>query len=174
MAIKLNIAQAARWHQELARNYWPTVIKGAKLGAYRGQSLLQEKSSLLAFDRGSFKRAWKISVDTQSVRFFNIAQYAGVIEFGRRPGARMPPPEVLIPWVRRHLTITERTRKGTERTRKPRKGSEAERLAFVVARAIKERGIDGKFILESSKEDLKDILETEIQRELTALWRSGG
>jgi len=168
---KVNIAEATRWHQELGRNYWPTVIKGAKLGAYRGQALLQERSDMLAFDRGDYKRAWKVSVDSKSVRFFNALAYAGVIEQGRRPGAKMPPLEALIPWVRRHLKIEYTARSGETKTRKPRKDSEEERrLAFIVARAIKERGIEGKHVLEGACDDLQRILEMEIEAELTKLY----
>lgn len=34
---------------------------------------------------------------------YNTAPYAAVIELGRRPGARMPPPDALKPWVEKKL-----------------------------------------------------------------------
>lgn len=48
----------------------------------------------------------------------------GVLEFGRRPGARMPPAGVLLPWMARHGIPEDRE--------------------FVVRRAIGRRGLQGQ------------------------------
>lgn len=55
--------------------------------------------------------------------------YAPVMEFGRRAGARMPPPEALAGWARRHGFGTSR-------------GG-----LFILARAIARRGIKGRFFM---------------------------
>jgi hypothetical protein len=56
--------------------------------------------------------------------------YAPVMEFGRRPGARMPPIDPIQRWVRRKLGL---------------RSSEARGVAFVIARSIGRRGIPGAF-----------------------------
>ena len=60
-------------------------------------------------------------------------QYGRFVEFGRRPG-RMPPPQALVGWVRRHseLRFARRT---------PAREEELLRRAFLVARAIGRRGV---------------------------------
>lgn len=54
------------------------------------------------------------------------APYADIIEYGRQPGT-MPPPAALEKWVRRKLGVADK---------------DARRVAFLVARKIKQRGTD--------------------------------
>ena len=56
-------------------------------------------------------------------------EYPMVMEFGRRPGATMPPPQALERWVHLQLGVSV---------------EEAPRVAFLVARAIGRRGIKGR------------------------------
>ena len=60
-------------------------------------------------------------------------QYGRFVEFGRRPG-RMPPPQALVGWVRRHseLRFARRTQARED---------ELLRRAWLVARAIGRRGV---------------------------------
>lgn len=60
-------------------------------------------------------------------------QYGRFVEFGRRPG-RMPPPDALIGWVRRHSSARF-ARKTASRE------AELRSRAFMVARAIGRRGV---------------------------------
>lgn len=53
--------------------------------------------------------------------------HVGVLERGRRPGQRMPPPDALELWVRRRLGV--------------RDVEEAQQVAWLVARAIGRKGI---------------------------------
>lgn len=78
--------------------------------------------------------------------------YPQVMEFGRAPGT-MPPPEALLRWV--HLKINP--------------GAEQEySVAFRIARAIKKRGIKGKFFmktgLERSKSRIAQFFEKAMDR----------
>ncbi len=78
-------------------------------------------------------------------------QYGRNVEFGRRAGARMPPVDALLGWVRRHWAPSIRAEAriaaarfpGRERSRAWRQaGQDALRSkAFVLARAIARRGI---------------------------------
>lgn len=65
------------------------------------------------------------------------ARYGRFVEFGRRPGARMPPVDALMGWVQRHWhTIAERRRGVSRRTLRGE--------AYVLARAIARRGIPAR------------------------------
>jgi phage gpG-like protein len=65
-------------------------------------------------------------------------RYGAVMEFGRRAGARMPPVDALLGWVRRHWTGTPLPRRGERREAMLRS------RAFVIARAIGRRGIPAR------------------------------
>jgi hypothetical protein len=60
-------------------------------------------------------------------------KYPAVMEFGRRPGAKMPPPRALERWVHLVLKVPAAEVKG---------------VAYLVARAIARKGIKGKRFLE--------------------------
>ena len=158
---KMTIAGAAEWHRRLAKNFWPTVLKGAKLGAYRGVAELQNTSMREALDRSAYARGWRFSVSDRTIIIYNPVKYAGVIEDGRRAGEKMPPPAALEAWVRRHLNVEYITKKGVAKARKVRK-DEAPGLAFIVARAIGKRGIKGKHILARANDRIAYNLEAEI------------
>lgn len=59
-------------------------------------------------------------------------KYPEVMEFGRRPGARMPPPSALERWVRLKLGVPPNRVAG---------------VAFVIARSIARKGIKGRFFM---------------------------
>jgi len=61
--------------------------------------------------------------------FGSSLAYAIPVEFGRRPGQRMPPIQALIPWVEKFLTLKE--------------GETVEGVAFVIARSIARKGTFG-------------------------------
>ena len=61
--------------------------------------------------------------------------YPLVVEYGRKAGAKMPPPKALVRWV--HLVLKVPT--------SPLSGIRS--AAFNVARAIGKKGIKGKFLL---------------------------
>lgn len=68
------------------------------------------------------------SLEDLEGRVFSSLPYAIVIDQGRAPGARMPPADALVPWVKRILNAG-----GTD--------EEVRSVAFVVARAIGRKGI---------------------------------
>lgn len=87
--------------------------------------------------------------------------YVRVLNDGRRPGQRMPPPESLELWVRRKITKTG-----------PRGGNigltvkEARSIAFLIARAIGRRGTPPLHFFE-------DAL-TENEARIRAIWHRAG
>lgn len=90
-----------------------------------------------------------------------------VMDQGRRPGATMPPPAALVPWVRRHglgigasWSVTSRRRLGSRTTQR----SQDLEAAFLIARAIGRRGIRGKGFFAQAANDMIRSLPAELQR----------
>jgi hypothetical protein len=79
-------------------------------------------------DTGSMARNIQSNVSTTkaTVSLPRNLDYYHVMEYGRKPGGRMPPLDAIAGWLRR-------------------KGSNAN--AFVVARSIARRGIKGRFFM---------------------------
>jgi glycyl-tRNA synthetase beta subunit len=80
-------------------------------------------------DTSALARSIVSESSESSARVFTPLNYAMTVEEGRRPGAKMPPPEALRGWARRH---------GFQ-------GS-----LFVLARAIARRGIKGRFFMKAA------------------------
>jgi hypothetical protein len=69
---------------------------------------------------------------------------ARVMEYGRRPGARMPPVSALIPWVRRHGWVRRSRSKATYNgvsIAQASYDSGVRQAAFLLARSIARKGI---------------------------------
>jgi hypothetical protein len=158
---KLTIKKWSKFMTELAHDFWPTVERGMRSGARRGLNVLHEAvekappasqgGSVGAFDRGGYKRGWKVYVGINSIRYYNPTAYSDVIEQGRQAGAKPPPAEVLIPWVRRKLNV---------------KGSEAEGVARAVAFTIGRRGLKGRYVLTNAEDRIGDAIEQDVLHEL--------
>lgn len=81
------------------------------------------------------------------------AVYAMVMEYGRRAGAKQPPAEALMPWVRRRIKPKQEmskarkvARRGMGKSGKQLESARAKddlirSVAFLVARSIKRKGI---------------------------------
>lgn len=90
-------------------------------------------------DRGTYRRSFQSSPIPGGAELHNVAPHGAVVELGRRPGARMPPPAVLGEWARRKgllRGIPKGSREAAQRS-----------IGFVLARAIARRGIQGRRIL---------------------------
>lgn len=146
---------------ELAHDFWPTVERGMRSGARRGLNVLHEQTEKAppaseggspgAFDRGGYKRGWKVQLGLNSIRYYNATPYADVIEEGRRRGAAPPPPDSLLPWVKRKLKV---------------KGKEAKSVARAVAFAIGRRGLKGRHVLASAEDRIGKAIEDDVLHEL--------
>lgn len=84
-------------------------------------------------DTSALARSIHSQVQPTQARIGTNLVYASVMEFGRRPGGRMPPVAALVGWARRHGMA------GRE---------------FVLARAIARRGIKGRFFLQKATHSL--------------------
>lgn len=147
------------------KNYQEILAKMAQQAKFDPLKKLLNKAALLGQrtarenaprDTAALQRDIQIEMQPFSSRVFTTLTYAPVMEFGRRPGAKMPPPGVLQGWMRRHGFL----------------GSE-----FVLARAIAKRGIKGRFFMKAAKDkveaELPNMLD-DMKAEVEAQWGGGG
>jgi hypothetical protein len=94
-------------------------------------------------------------------------EYPAVMEFGRKPGAKMPPPEALVRWV--HVkglagtySIKTRRRQGG----KKRQANEDLQVAWMIARAISRKGIKGKFYMRTGLQKAKPSVPKFFKKEM--------
>jgi hypothetical protein len=140
----MTLDHLAKQFRSLGARYMPTVMKGAASAGERARAyLVQESQRKKIVDRGGYVRSWKSLVQTNKLEIYNQAPYSAVIELGRRPNQKPPPYRVLIPWVRRHITIEHTfkggARKGQTVRRKP-SADKAVGIAIAIAKAIGKRG----------------------------------
>ena len=119
---------------------------------------------------GEYRRNWKVRNITDGVLLFNPTKQAGVIENGRRPGFGISRQgqEDLARWAHLHgmdrKPMSRRERATRRKMRTEGYGKEAFRgrirwqqdsrarsIAFLIARAIKRRGLPAKHILAMAK-----------------------
>lgn len=158
---KINTLQYARFCAKLGASFMPTVHRGVFAGALRSLEIVRSNTetappacpngSAGAVDTRHYLRGWKAQRTNSGAVIFNDTPYAGVIELGRRPGARPPPSKMLMPWLRHKLHLSE---------------SEAVGMAFVVARAIGRRGQAGRHVLDASVPDIVRYVYEEIGKAL--------
>ncbi|HYD02629.1 MAG TPA: hypothetical protein VEB22_15485 [Phycisphaerales bacterium] len=102
-------------------------------------------------DQGTYRRGFQARKIAGGAEYGNDAPHAGVVEHGRRPGAPGPSAKHLEGWVRRKLTV---------------KPSEARRVAFLVARAIHERGLPPKAIMRRTWARVPDFFREALRKRL--------
>lgn len=131
--------------------------------ALRAVALMQRRTDLAppanpagigsggAVNTGHFRRAWKATPAPDGAYLFNDAPYAGVVEFGRRAGSRMPPRDVIAHWAQRRLGMSRQ---------------DAMAAAWVIGRAIARRGLVPRRILNGSLDELRKLVANEIELEI--------
>lgn len=134
---------------------------GLQAGAMRALAIIQDAARAAppanpqgvgsggAVDTGRYLRSWKVRVLQKelAVRVFNDAPYAPVIEYGRRPGARMPPRGPIQRWAKRRLGLSPR---------------EARDAAWAIAAAIAQRGLVGRLVLQRAQATIAAAIRAEL------------
>jgi len=122
-----------------------------------GPRLVQEQIASLAprmpVDRGAYRRSFRYEDIPGGATAYSSAPHAAIIEEGRRPGARMPPVAVIAAWVRRKRLVEG---SGAARARGERQA------AFLIARAIKVRGLPARHVLALASRKLDSIVRAEL------------
>lgn len=73
------------------------------------------------------------------------ANYASIVNYGRSPNQKMPPPKELEIWVRRKLGVQG--------------DKEIKRVSFAIAKAIGQRGIAGTFFVENAIQQARSEMQ---------------
>jgi hypothetical protein len=153
--------------------------------ALHGPRLAQTVVSSLSpqpVDRGTYRRSFKVSKVAGGAVLYNFAPHAAVIEEGRRPGARMPPVDVILAWVkrkgigatftgplRRTVRVYAANRKGRAKAPNERKlviDSQQRHIALQIARKIGARGLPARHVLALTEDLLTPIVERAVDRAL--------
>lgn len=124
-------------------------------------------------DRGQYRQSFKAYPIPGGAVLSNTAAYAGVIEYGRRPGQKMPPVDVIMRWViRKGILGRARMKKMAPQDLE----KEARQVAFAIARKI---GRDGwrhdnpMLVLEKVGVKLIQSMPNDILRYYNALQKKG-
>jgi hypothetical protein len=105
-------------------------------------------------DQGLYKRAWQSWPTSYGAVLQNTAPYAGVLEFGRRPGS-MPPEAPIREWVVRKLVANGRV-----------DPADVDNVTYLIRRKIYQSGTKPKLILRAVHKKLKRYLRDAALREL--------
>lgn len=133
--------------EKVQRRLQPSTIAGPLRQLLTAASLTAEAAAIRQAPRwkGHLKRDISSSVSPLQARVFTKREqvYYRVMEFGRRPGAKMPPPNSLRAWA---------ASKGFT-------GS-----LFVLARSIARRGIKGRFFFKAGREAAQRVMPQLLNR----------
>ena len=158
-----------KYLRNLQKNLVPAAVRGIHSGAARGVTVVQEavtkappaspNGSVGAFNTGQYRAAWRWSkLPGGGATIFNGKKYAGIIEDGRRAGAKPPPRAVIAKWAQRKLGLTRK---------------QAEAAAFPIARAIAKRGLRPRRVVASVASKLEAIVMTEVMHEVDLVIKGG-
>jgi hypothetical protein len=138
---------ARRYREDGAKPQEDAVAIIRKTVKLHGPRLVQEEISGLArapVDRGTYRRSFHYENIPNGATIFNSALHAGVIEYGRRPGEKAPPLQVIVAWLARKGIVKGA---GSRNFATDSQYAKLRSAAFVMARAIKRRGLPAHHVL---------------------------
>jgi len=152
VTITANRRDVAALKRKLEPKQYAKIIFGV---AHEAAQIGAEEVRSEHWDIGATTRATVAENMSYGARVVTRSPGARPVEFGRRAGAKMPPPDVLREWASRH-------------------GMGG--LEIPLARAIARRGIKGRFFMRRTKERLHTVVIPALMRkalaEIHVIWRS--
>jgi len=146
---KLPLSQISAIPKKVGRDAEKAIAKAIPI---MGRVPLDEAKSLTTSagikDTGAYLKGWKVIELGKSLQLVNTTPYAGVIEAGAK-FRKMPPLKKIIPWVRRKMPDT--------------RAIERRKIAFLIARKIKQRGLPAYNILSKTVENTSTKLRMILQ-----------
>lgn len=156
-----------------------TIRRDVKL---HGPRLVQAEITSLTprapVDRGTYRRSFKFEDIPGGAAAYNFSPHGPIVEDGRRAGARMPPLDVILAWVKRKKIGAEikgpvqafsgpRQRGGKNRSDRVR-AVEAQQhwIALQIARKIKARGLPAHHILKLASDKLELLIGEDLAKVL--------
>ena len=155
-----NFNELAKYYRKLGRDIEPAMRKGVFIGAQRSLGVFRKTAQLLgAWGRGgmpNYMGSFRASKHPLGAMIYNFAPYAGVIEWGRRAGFGVSKEGQLqlAQWVRRKLRVKNE--------------SEVRSLVFVIARAIKARGLQPRNVMKRALPYAMRLVNQEITKAISA------
>jgi hypothetical protein len=167
--VKLTFAQLPKVYKKINVGKSQAIRTALLIAARRGATELTQRSiAMRIFNYGVYARAWRGISHARGAAVTNAEPYAGVIEFGRRPGSRFPPRAPIEAWVKRKLggqiKQSVKARTGRKRVSKSDVDAAVKQAAFLIARKIARDGIQGKFVATDMLPRLKTIAKEEIDK----------
>lgn len=170
-------ASLEKWNNEMFESLVGDIRKTVKVNAPRIAQQLIDGESPPPVDRGTYRRSFSCDDIPGGVVFYNFAPHAAIIEEGRRPGAKMPPLQMIFDWVKRkrigakvHGPVQEFVgpqQKGRRMSGRKAAVMNAQRWAALqIARKIAARGLPAHKIVSRTHEKLMPLVETAIAKRL--------
>ena len=137
-----------------ARTTVPDAVKAirtaVKLTGPRAVQAEIQKITQQPVDRGGYKRSFRFEDIEGGATAYNFALHAPIIEWGRRKGAKAPPLDVITAWVLRKGLSSRSSRSFATDSQ----WRAARQIAFVIARAIKRRGLPAHLVMTRAAETM--------------------
>lgn len=142
------------------------------------QEEIQSATPRQPVDRATYKRSFRFDDIPGGAVAYNFAPYASVIELGRRPGARMPPLELILAWVKRKgigraIHGPVQPQYGPQQRGARRKSDRAHAvenqqhwIALQIARKIRARGLPAHHILKLAGERIAKRIAEDLVKAL--------
>jgi hypothetical protein len=190
----INIRDLGKWPRQTVGKYVSAMTKEIQVslkmcGPAIVQTIIDGTRPFPPVNTGEYRRNWKVRNIPGGAVLFNPTLQAGIIERGRRPGIGVSRKgqEDLARWVHLHGMdaagpLTSRQRATRRRMRKAgvdKRGirmrqmwsqeNRARGIAFLIARAIKRRGLPAKNILGRAK----PIIVMQVVRDVEAIMVKG-
>lgn len=149
---------------KLASQFPDATIKGLQQAGIELQGpQIQRKiagAKPIPVDQGQYRATWEHTPTSTGCTVGNPTKHAAVVEIGRKPG-KMPPIEPIAHWVYRHgksfhLAAEARAIRSLAKLRKRKitkvqsKLEAARMIALMIARKIKARGIEPRYVLKKA------------------------
>lgn len=163
--IRMDIKNLPAYQRKLAKAFKPAVKEGLTRGGADAMKLLKLSTETArpasrngkpgATNTLKYMRGWKMQITELALRIYNRTPYASIVEYGRRPGTRMPPVRAIVLWAKRRLG---------------KKASEAASIAYAIAKAIARRGLKGRYVFKAVKKPIQLKVTQHVQRSLRTAW----
>lgn len=174
MAKTINLSDIRRWPVETVRQYHTGMVDVIRTSMRMHapalfQAAIAQVRPHQPVHTGEYKRSGKVANITDGAMFYNPTVQASIIDHGRRPGRGVSREgqEALARWV--HLHGMDREDKVSRRERRIRRAAgatgarfrrswrqenRARAIAFLIARAIKRRGLPAKNVISGMEVEL--------------------
>ena len=182
MASTVQLADIGKWPKQVVHQYHSGIVATIRTSLrMHAPALFQAAIAGVRphqpVNTGDYKRSGKVVNIADGAMFFNPTKQAPIIDHGRRPGTGVSREgqEALARWVHLHgmdrptasqmrFARSRRARKGgATRFRRLLQEDRARGVAFLIARAIKRRGLPAKNVIGGMKAELTRMVLADVE-----------